>query len=256
VFVFSGIGALVSLIWGDMGSPLRVLVLLGPGIAAMAWVAAMHRRGVAPWYAAPLAGVAALLQPVGLWVTQVEYGWASSAVAAVIILGFMAIQQAWLFCSMQNGVMLFFALLYGLGWFDAVVDLVDFPRQAGCVIAGAMLIALCCRLRMQGWQRICSLYFFVGGIMLLWGVFDVVEGEWTELLYLPVNLLLLYVSTRVGSHALLAVSALGLLAYIGYLTAEHFVDSLGWPLALILLGIAFTAMGMVFMRLRERMSAA
>jgi hypothetical protein len=38
LFIFSGLGTLVGLLWDDLNSPLRVLITLGPGI--IGWLSA------------------------------------------------------------------------------------------------------------------------------------------------------------------------------------------------------------------------
>jgi len=51
---------------------------------------------------------------------------------------------------------------------------------------------------------------------------------------------------------LLFVCTIAILAYISYFTAEHFQDSLGWPLVLIVLGLVFIALSAVAMRINKR----
>jgi len=46
-----------------------------------------------------------------------------------------------------------------------------------------------------------------------------------------------YLSVLLHSRTLLVASTLGILAYTGWFTGEHFADSVGWPLALIAFGI-------------------
>ena len=40
--------------------------------------------------------------------------------------------------------------------------------------------------------------------------------------------------------------------YVGYFTKENFADSVGWPLALILLGILMMAIGAFAVRIHRR----
>jgi hypothetical protein len=43
-----------------------------------------------------------------------------------------------------------------------------------------------------------------------------------------------------------------MLSYIGYFTAQHFVHSVGWPVALILLGLMFFAISSFALRIRKQ----
>ena len=58
-----------------------------------------------------------------------------------------------------------------------------------------------------------------------------------EILFLAAAAGFVYLSVVVHSRTLLVVSTLGILAYTGWFTGEHFADSIGWPLALIAFGI-------------------
>ena len=63
---------------------------------------------------------------------------------------------------------------------------------------------------------------------------------------------IVYLSTIFKSRTLLATGCLGLLVYVGKVTGDRFADSIGWPLALILLGILMMALGAFAVRLHRR----
>jgi len=44
-----------------------------------------------------------------------------------------------------------------------------------------------------------------------------------------------------------------LLGYTAYFTGNHFADSTGWPIALILIGIAMMGIGMFTLRIDRRL---
>ena len=54
------------------------------------------------------------------------------------------------------------------------------------------------------------------------------------------------------SRTLLVVSTVAILGYIGYFTRQHFVDSFGWPFALILLGLTLVALSALAVRIDRR----
>jgi hypothetical protein len=45
------------------------------------------------------------------------------------------------------------------------------------------------------------------------------------------------------------VATLAILAYTGYFTGQHFVDSVGWPLALIAFGLVLVGLSALAVRL-------
>ena len=48
------------------------------------------------------------------------------------------------------------------------------------------------------------------------------------------------------------MSSMYLMAYILKITAEYFTDSLGWPLALVLTGLALIAIGYLHFNLKSK----
>jgi hypothetical protein len=43
-----------------------------------------------------------------------------------------------------------------------------------------------------------------------------------------------------------------MLGFIGYFTAKHFANSLGWPITLVLMGVAFLAVGTIAIRVKRQ----
>jgi hypothetical protein len=64
---------------------------------------------------------------------------------------------------------------------------------------------------------------------------------------------MLYACVILQSRALLLTTVFAMLGYIGYFTAQHFVDSLGWPISLVLMGVAFMGVSTLAMRVKRRM---
>ena len=74
-----------------------------------------------------------------------------------------------------------------------------------------------------------------------------------ELLYFAVTASMLYACVILQSRAQLQTTVLARIGYIGYFTAQHFVDSLGWPISLVLMGVAFMGVSTLAMRVRRQM---
>jgi len=50
----------------------------------------------------------------------------------------------------------------------------------------------------------------------------------------------------------LLVGTLAMLIYIGYYTAEHFANTVGWPIALVIIGIALIGLSALAVRLNNQ----
>lgn len=83
-------------------------------------------------------------------------------------------------------------------------------------------------------------------------VFELIQHTVVELIFLGVACGGIFSSTWVRSRTLLIASTVAILAYISYFTSEHFKDSMGWPLLLILLGLVFIAVSAIAISINKR----
>ncbi len=74
-----------------------------------------------------------------------------------------------------------------------------------------------------------------------------------ELLYLAVTAAMLYACVVLQSRALLFTTVVAMLGFIGFYTSEHFANSLGWPVTLVLMGVAFLGVGTIAINVKRRM---
>jgi hypothetical protein len=149
------------------------------------------------------------------------------------------------------------ALLIGACWlnaglFDRVATYTS-ASWAGLLI-GVNVLSTAYGLQKSGrYSRLTGLGYFAGSIMAYAGLFDLVQHTRVELLYLAVTASMLYACVVLQSRALLLTTVLAMLGFIGYYTAQHFADSLGWPVALVLMGVAFLGVGAMAMRVRRNL---
>lgn len=103
-------------------------------------------------------------------------------------------------------------------------------------------------------RAIAPFYYFIGSLGFLWSVFEVVEGiPVIDLIFLPVTIVMMLVSTRMHSRTLLLVSTFALLGFLGYFTEEYFADVTGWPIALIIMGFMLIGVSAYAIRLGQNM---
>ena len=253
IFVFAGIGVFIGMYWDDFGSATRVIVTLGVGfvafvMAVLCLAEARYRRA-----ATPLFLIAALLQPTGILVMLHEYASGGDARQGLIFMSaFMLIQQGATFWAKRSTVLAFSAILFAFILVANTLDLLGMPENSIGAVIGFSLLCIAYALQQSRHLAIAPFWYFVGGFVLMWAVFELVEHSPFELAFLGLAALLIFLSTAVRSRALLSVGTLSMLLYIGYYTAEHFANTLGWPIALVVIGVALIALSTLAVRLNNK----
>ena len=251
--MFAGIGVFISMYWDDFGSAARVIVTLGIGLVAfiMSLVCLADKRYDKA--ATPLFIVASILQPMGILVMLQEFSSGGDARHGLIFMSaYMVIQQGATFWAKRLSILAFSAILFGCVLLVNLFDIWGFEEELIGIIIGIWLICVAYALQNSKHLAIAPFWYFVGGVILMWSVFEAVEKTPFELLYLGLSALMIFVSTHVRSRALLGVGTLAMLVYIGYYTAQHFANTLGWPIALVIIGIALIGMSSLSVRLNNK----
>jgi hypothetical protein len=249
-FVFAGIGVFIALQWDEMNSAARVIVTLGSGFTTfiLGLLAAKDPRFEKA--ATPLLLMAAALEPTGMLVAFNEYGsggdwrWAS-----LITCGTMALQFGAVFGLLRRSTPLFMTLLFATLFFWTALDLLDVDTTVETLLMGGSMLLAAIGIDRTGHRDITPIWYLVGASAFLYGVFDAVERTPLEIAFLGVAAGFVYLSVAVHSRTLLFVSTLGILAYTGWFTGEHFADSVGWPIALIAFGIFMIGLSALAMRI-------
>jgi Predicted membrane protein (DUF2157) len=253
IFVFAGIGVFIGMYWDDFGSAARVIVTLGVGFAmfVMALVCLSDKRYEK--VATPLFLAAMWLQPTGILVMLQEYSSGGDARHGVLFMaGVMLVQQAAVFWSQRRTVLAFGAVLFGAIFFAQLFDIWDWDENFIGLIIGFSLICVAYALQQSKHAAISAFWYFIGALILMVSLFDLVKNTPLELLFIGFSALLIFVSTHVRSRALLIVGTLCMLSYIGYYTAQHFANTVGWPIALVIIGIALIGLGSLAVRLNNK----
>ncbi len=148
------------------------------------------------------------------------------------------------------------ALFLGACWLNA--GLFDQMALVTSANWASVMTGVCVMLTAYGLQqeerhdRLAVLGYFIGSILFYSGLFDLVQDTPVELLYLAVTAAILYVCVVLQSRALLLTTVFAMLGFIGYFSAEHFANSLGWPVTLILMGVAFLGVGTMAIKVKRR----
>jgi len=249
-FVFAGVGVFIALQWSELNSAARVLVTLGSGLIAFVLAVLGTRDARFDKAATPLFLAAAVLEPVGMIVAFEEFGsggdwrWAS-----LITSGAMAGQFALTFAALRRSTLLFLTILLAAAFFWTALDLIDADKTAISLVMGVSLLLAAIGADRSGRSGITPFWYFTGATTFLYGFFDAVEGTPLEIGFLAVAAGVMYGSVLLHSRTLLAVATLAILAYTAYFTGEHFVNSVGWPLALVAFGLVLIGLSALAVRI-------
>lgn len=253
ILILAGISVFIGFNWSAMNSAARVIISLGSGLAI--FVLGLIAMQDARYKAArtPLLLIAAALQPTGILVAINEYSSGGDWRYAVLIAaGIMAVQQGLVFWRYRTSTLLFTTVFFGLWFLGVTFDLLDATDKTIAMLLGGSLVGFCIGLDKTRYRNITPLYYFVGTGSFFGGFFAWVEGTAIELLFLGVACGGLVLSTHLRSRTMLIVSTVAILGYISYFTAQHFVDSVGWPIALIILGLILIGLSALGLRLNRR----
>ncbi len=255
VFILAGVSAYIAMFWDEMNSATRVIITLGSGFVAymLAVIFSSESRYLSS--IVPLLLIAALLESFGLFVLIDEYfnnhtnNW---RLVCLIVFGLMLVQQGLTFVSMRIPILLLTTLWFASSFFYIAFDMTGIAEELNTVIIGGSLLSITYGLRNSIYGRVLQLAYFFGSIMLFVGLFELLRNTPFETLYLAIAAFMIYISVLVNSTVLLIISVLSMLSYIGYYTAQHFVHSVGWPLALIVLGILFFIISAGALRIKKK----
>ncbi len=143
-------------------------------------------------------------------------------------------------CWLNAGLFDRIAIVSAVNWADLLTGM--------CVISTAFGLQKAAR-----HPGLAGLGYLVGSIMVYTGLFDLVYKTPFELLHFAVTASMLYACVVLQSRALLLTTVIAMLSFIGYYTAQHFVDSLGWPVTLVLMGVAFIGVSTLAIKVKQRL---
>ncbi|MDP2152491.1 MAG: DUF2157 domain-containing protein [Methylotenera sp.] len=253
IFVFAGIGVFISMYWDDFSSASRVIVTLGTGLTAFVMGLICLTDAKYERAATPLFLISSVLQPTGIMVMLQEYSSGGDVRHGLLFMAsYMLVQQVAVFWEKQRTVMAFSAILFGCIFFANLFDIWDVNEKLIGMVIGSALLCIAYAINQSKHIAIAPFWYFVGAVLLLWSIFESVENTLLEPLYLGATAFIIFLSTYVRSRILLLVGTITMLLYIGYYTAEHFANTVGWPIALVMIGIALIGLSAMAVRLNNQ----
>lgn len=253
IFIFSGIGVFISMYWVDFSSAQRVITTLGTGlITFFMGIACLIDKKYEP-AATPLFLMSSILQPTGILVMLHEYSSGGDPRYGLLFMSiYMLIQQGATFVAKERTVIAFSAILFGCIFFANLFDIWDMNEKLIGTVIGVSLMSIAYSLNQSRHTAIAPFWYFVGSMILMWSVFEALRNTVFEPIYLGLSAFIIFLSTCVRSRTLLLTGTLAMLIYIGYYTAQHFANTVGWPIALMMIGIALVALSALAVRLNNK----
>ena len=252
-FIFAGLCVFIGLNWEEMNKAAHIIVTLGSGLATFGMGLAALGRDRYQKVATPLLLIAAVLQPTGILVALDELSsggdWHH---AGLIMAGVMAVQQGFAFMLKRQTTLLFTTLSFSFSFLIVLFDLLDIDPQISGVTLGLSLILINIAVDKTIHRLITPFWYLAGSASFLYGVFDILEKTPFEILFLAISCGIVYLSVFVQNRTLLVSGTISLLAYIGYFTSQHFLESRAWPLALILFGLVLIGLSVAAVRINQK----
>jgi hypothetical protein len=266
IHIFYGIGALIALIgvctlvaqnWEYLGFSGRIIVTLGISLVTYAgglgMMGAEHRV-----LSQVMFTLSAALAPIGAWVfidkANLGFGWTQQLITAIVLT--IVFGTAW-YISKRNILVLvtvgfaswfYYAFIFKLfesSYYDSGI------LKFASILLGASYICIAYSFtssesNLDDYDRkekiaVKNLLYGLGALGVLGAGISI--GGIFDLLFIAVIFGAFYGSVYLKSRAMLIFSALFLIGHMIKLTSKYFVDSIGWPIALIISGFAVIGVG-------------
>lgn len=188
---------------------------------------------------------------VGLDLLGIEFAWIAIILGASLFVVGAAMEKT-PFHLLSAPALLIATVWLNSGLFDRMATATS-PSWAGLLVGLSLMSAAYGMHKSDQYPRLSGLGYFVGSAMAYSGLFDLVGNTSFELAYLAVAASMLYACVVLQSRALLFTTVVAMLGFIGFYSAKHFANSLGWPVTLVLMGVAFLAVGSIALRVKRSM---
>lgn len=265
--VFLGISIFLWQNWSTLGFATKVLATLGSGIAAYFVGLLFSRDERTESVGSAFYLISALVTPVGLGVVFDNAGFDSGTYGMQsLISGIMlGTYLASLFILKKN-VFTLFSILFGTWFFFSITSFIvgDMPSfdywkfyEYRVLFVGLayMLLGYAFsndeRASLKGFLYGFGILGFLGAALTLGG-WEPKQNVFWELIYPGLVFGVLFLSVHIKSKAFLTWGTIFLMIYILKITSEYFSTGLGWPLALIIGGLAMIGAGYMSISLKRK----
>lgn len=271
IIAIAGVGILIGQNWTEIGFGGRVLVTVG--ISLITYILGlMFRNPDNKMLSQVMFTISAVLAPMGSYVLLAEgspdFTWSAQSATGISLAVIFGVA---LLISKRNILMLitigfvtwaYYALVMKMFGYSSIYN-GDLLKWASLLL-GASYLCLTYALRIL-WrslderddkekQAIQNVLYGFGTLFILGAGISI--GGAFDLIMILFIFGAFYGSVYVRSRSMLTIGALFLIAHIIKMTSKYFVDSVGWPVALIAVGFFVIAVGYFTFYLNRRFIAA
>ena len=261
-----GVGILIGQHWTEIGFAGRILVSLGISLAAFV-IAMILQKPQQRLISETLFTISAALAPLGAYVLLDQAGISMSAgVNIAVSLILTVIFSVALYVSKKNILILLVTGFATWVYFAIIINIFDINIYAGdilkwaCMILGISYLVLAYGHRMntkpsdaldiKEKRVIQNILYGLGTLAILGGAISI--GGIFDLITIALIFGAFYGSVYLKSRAMLVFGALFLIGHIINLTSKYFLDSIGWPVALIVIGFLVIGIGYLTVYLNRK----
>jgi len=264
--VFLGISIFLAQNWSTLGLGTKVLTTLGAGFAAYVAGLLFQRDERTETVGSAFYLISALVIPTGLYVVFDNAGFdAGSFGTQSLISGILFAMYFASYLVLRKSVFIVFSILFGTWLFFSLTSSMvggnpyfDWKFYAYRVLGVGLTYILLgysfskTKLAsIQGFLYSFGILGFLGAALMLGG-WKPHQNMFWELTYPGLVFGALLISVHLKSKAFLTFGTLFLMAYILKITSEYFSSGLGWPLALVVAGLALIGVGFMSLTLKKK----
>ncbi len=238
--IVMGLVTYLGMEWRYLGSLERVVLTFGPGfITFIAGITALHQnKESGTSIATPLFFLAALFQSGGLFTFLAEYARGDDPVlGSLLVSGVMTLQFLGAFIAYRTPALALFTLIFAHFACASTFDLMGVEPRYYTATLGLSGLMIGSALAKTKYESITGLGFIFSGFSLTSACFVIFNNTPFDVLMILIAGFMIYASVLLQRRSLLSVGIISLFGYLGYFTNEYFKDIVGWPIALMVIGI-------------------
>jgi hypothetical protein len=265
--VFLGITIFLAQNWSTLGFATKILATLGAGIAAY-FVGLMFTRDPrTETVGSAFHLISVLVTPIGLYVVFDNAGFdATSYGTQSLISGILLATHLLSYFVFRKNIFTVFSILFGTWFFFSFTSFLisggpyytdwEFYEYRALAVGLAYILLGYAfskneRAPLSDFLYSLGILGFLGAALALGG-WEPNQNVFWELIFPGLVFGALFLSIHLKSKAFLTWSTLFLKAYILKITSEYFSSGLGWPLALVIAGLALIGVGFMSLSLKKK----
>jgi hypothetical protein len=238
ILVLAGLCTYIGMQWAKFDALLHVAITFGPGFIALILGIIVARQDRNSHVATPLFVLSALFQTTGLFVFLDEYASGNDGVMAVLVVcTIMALQYLAIFIALRRPSILLLTLIFAHFAFAALFEKMGIQGRYSSLILGLSGLMIASSLSRTRFMPISGLGFVFSGFTFTSAFYVIFERTPFDIALIGVAAFMVYASVLNQSRSLLFVAIVTMLGYLGYYTKQYFSGMVGWPVALIILGL-------------------